>query len=182
MFALAQSVDPVERIVLDNPEFVVVLALVLRLALAWQRQLSWYEYRTLHGLRRMVFPRLATVLPYDSFVNDKGYRQRSDEYLTTRKASVKATAKKLQRAGGSLHLLSSLKHRRGPDGDPYSRAHVVWVHDDGTQTEAYLFANYNGTTDVYAHHEASVTNPAEHLTGDQRDGDVRGIVTEALED
>jgi hypothetical protein len=48
------------------------------------------------------------------------------------------------------------------------------------QTEAFLFANDDGTTDVYAHHEVSVTDPDGHLEARQRNGDPRGVVRDAL--
>jgi len=179
MQVLLQSLDVVEQFLVDNPWSVLLVALVMRAGLAYQRQLTWYEYRTLHGVRRMLFPVLARVLPYDSFVNPKGGRDDA-EYLDTRPESVRAVAKQLQSHNGSLHLLSSIKRRPAEHGDPLTRAHVVWTHADGNQTEAYLFANDDGTTDVYAHFEASVRRPIEHLTGGQTDGDARGVVKAAL--
>jgi len=161
------------------PELAVVLAAVMRAGLAYQRGLSWYEYRTLHGMRRILFPVLQDALPVVSFVNWK-HGRKDKEFLTTRKATVAATARQLMAGNGSLHLLSSIKRRPEDHGDPLSRAHVVWTHADGRQTEAYLFANDDGTCDVYVHTEESVTDPVGHLTGEQRDGDLRGVVREAL--
>lgn len=161
------------------PELAAALGILLRVVLAYQRGLSWYEYRTLHGLRRLCFPMLDTTLPVVSFVNRKGGREDA-EYLTTRKATVQATVRQLMEGNGSLHLISALKRRPGEHGDPLSRAHVVWTHADGHQTEAYLFQNDDDTTDVYVHVEESVTDPVGHLTGEQEDGDTRGVVSEAL--
>jgi hypothetical protein len=59
-------------------------------------------------------------------------------------------------------------------------AHLVWTHDDGTQSEAYLFRGADGGIDIYSHGEPSVTTPKEHLEGEQIDGDPRGVVRDAL--
>jgi hypothetical protein len=166
----------------DSPALLVALALVMRAGLAWQRSLTWPEYRLLHGGKRLLFPVLQRRAPlgFDSFVNAKGGRDDA-EYLRTYQASVRDTVSRLTAAGGSLHLLNSIKRRPGEHGDPLTAAHVVWDH--GTdQTEAYLFANADGTTDVYAHFEPSPEMPLEHLGGgQQQDGDPRGVVTAALD-
>lgn len=161
---------------------VLALAVVMRAGLAWQSDLSWPEYRTAHGIRRLLFPVLQRRAPlgFDSFVNRKRGRT-DDEYLRTVDADVRATVGRLRAGGGSLHLISSLKRRPADHGDPLTAAHVVWTHDDGSQTEAYLFANDDGTTDAYAHHETSVADPDGHLTDPQHDGDPRGVVTDALD-
>ena len=98
----------------------------------------------------------------------------------TREQSVKAVWKQLVAEGGSPHVVNSLKRRPGPDGGAeYSAAHVLWRHD-GHQTEAYLFRNSDGTTDVYAHFEPSVLDAVDHLAGEQTDGDPEGVVRRAL--
>lgn len=170
---------PVVDTLTEYPELAAVLGVVLRGVLAWQRELSWYEYRTLHGLKRLLFPVLQASTPFDSFVNTKGGRDDA-EFLTTHPESVRATVRQLRRHGGSVHLVSSVKRRPAEHGDPLTRAHVVWTHSDGRQTEAYLFANDDGTTDVYAHAENSATDPVAHLTRGQHDGDPRGVVRAAL--
>jgi hypothetical protein len=58
----------------------------------------------------------------------------------------------------------------------------VFYHDDGKQTEAYIFANSDGSSDVYVHVETATTDPDGHLTDEQLDGDVRGRVRAALAD
>lgn len=163
------------------PLLAAALAVVLRAGLAYQRGLTWPEYRTLHACKRATFPALDRREPlgYSWFVNDKGRRDDA-EFLTTRPGGVKTAADRLRAGGGSLHLINALKRRPATHGDPYSAAHVVWTHDDGTQTEAYLFRNDDGTTDVYAHHETGVTDPDGHLTGPQHDGDPRDVVRMAL--
>lgn len=173
---------PVIDALVASPILLLVVAAVMRAALAYQRGLTWPEYRTLHGLRRLVFPVLDRREPfgYGVWVSRKGGRD-DGEFVQTEWSGLYRTAERLRCGGASLHLLSSLKRRPDTHGDPLSAAHVVWSHADGSQTEAYLFENGDGTTDVYAHHEASVTDPAGHLTGRQQDGDPRGVVTSALE-
>jgi len=163
----------------ENPELAAGLAVVIRAVLAWQRGLSWTEYRTIHALKRGTFPYLDRVVPGNLFVNAKGYRQ-GGEFLTTREQSVRSVFKQLVSEGGSPHVVSSLKRRRLPNTVEYSAAHVRWGHADGTQTECYLFRNGDGTCDVYAHAEASPTDAVDHLTGPQPDGDPYGVVRQAL--
>lgn len=173
--------DSVAQLLTENPLAATAIgAVVVRAALAWQRQLSWPEYRTAHGLKRWVFPLLQRRAPVISWVNDKGGRTDA-EYLDTLDADVRAIAGRLTDAGGNLHLLASVKRRPTDHGDALSLAHVVFLHDDGTQTEAYLFRNDDGTTDAYSHHEPDPARLLAHLGGDnQSDGDPRGVVTEAL--
>jgi len=169
----------VVSILADNPWLVVVLGILLRAGLAYQRSLTWPEYRTAHGIKRWVFPILQRTAPVLSWVNEKGGRD-DPEFVVTTADGVRRTTKRLTAAGGSLHLISSVKRRPDTHGDPLSRAHVVWTLHDGQQVEAYLFSNDNGTTDVYVHEETSVDDPVGHLTDPQEDGDTRGIVTRAL--
>jgi len=162
-----------------TPLLIAVVAILARAGLAWQRGLTWPEYRVIHGLRRRLFAAfdpLADDLGR-SLVNQKGGRDDA-EYLATISGSVSDVVGVLRDGGASLHLLSTVKRR--PDGT-LSAAHLVWTHADGQQTEAYLFDNGDGTVDIYAHIEASVTDPANHVGGDeQRPGDPRGVVTDAL--
>jgi hypothetical protein len=166
---------------LNDPVIIAVITLVVAAVTRWQMGLSWTEYRQVHRLKRRFFPLLDRVSPggFDSFVNEKGYRD-DDEYFRTESRSVKAVWKTLVRQGGSPHLVSSIKRREAPDGSDLSAAHVVWTHDDGTQTEAYLFENGDGSTDIYVHHETATTDVDGHLSDPQTDGDPRGVVTKAL--
>ena len=166
---------------LENPELVILVGLLMRAGLAWQRELSWYEYRTLHGLKRMLFPTLDRVEPmgFGLFVTEKGGRN-DGEYIVTASNSVREVVSGLRSEGGSLHLLSSIKRRSSGRGDTLSRAHVVFTND-GEQTEVYLFANDDGSTDVYTHKEASVTRPNDHLEGAYEDGVTSDRITSALE-
>lgn len=160
----------------EHPELVVVLSIALRMARAYQTSLTWPEYRVAHRFKRGVFPLLDRLAPgVILLVSAKGGRDDA-EFLMTTEESVRSLVFELRKAGGSLHLLNSLKRRPDTHGDPLSAAHLVWTHDDGTQTEAYMFRNADGTTDLYAHHETSTDDPVGHLTDEQRDGDPREVI------
>jgi len=169
--------------ILSNPILLAGLAVAIRAVVATQRGLSWPEYRTLHGIKRLVAPRLDRHLSGAGLVNPKGYRDDA-EFEYTDWDTVSGVARYLHNAaGGSYHLINSLKRRELPNGTvQYSAAHLVWLHEDGTQTEVYLFRAPDDGTDVYAHHETAVTNPDGHLENTQQvDGDPRGVVTARIE-
>lgn len=174
------SLPTVVEVLTANPELAIALAVLLRLARAYQSQLTWAEYRELHRLKRGVLPLLARLPPVRAsgvpLVSEKGGRDDA-EYQTTVRGSVKETVRTLQDAGASLHLLNSLKRRPDTHGDPLSGAHVVWtIPHEGDQVEGYLFRNDDGTVDLYAHTEASTDDPLAHLTGAQTDGDGYDVV------
>ncbi len=164
---------------LTDPVPLAVLTLLVFGVVQYQRTLTWTEYRGLHALKRRYFPVLDRLWPHA--VHTKQRPKDDAEYLLTREQSVKSVWQQLVSEGGSPHLVSSLKQRPGMDDGAveYSAAHVLWRHD-GSQTEAYLFANDDGTVDVYAHFEPSVLRPTEHLSGEQTDGDPKGVVRDAL--
>jgi hypothetical protein len=159
---------------LTDPVPLALLTLIIAALLHYQRGLTWSEYRQIHRAKLRFFPLLDRVWPH--FVHDKGTAEADDEYLMTRRQSVRSVWKQLVSEGGHPHLISSIK--RLPDGS-LSQAHVVWTHADGTQTEAYLFHAEDGTA-VYAHNETGVTDPEGHLTDRQTDGDPKGVVRAAL--
>lgn len=163
----------------EYPELVVLVGVAARLARAWQSQLTWSEYRALHRLKRGVLPLVYRFAPAKILVvSEKGGRDDA-EYVATLDASVKKVVSDLKRAGGSLHLINALKRRPDTHGDPLSAAHVMWtIPGAGDQVEAYLFRNADGTVDLYAHTEASVDRPLQHLTGEQIDGDDYGVLPE----
>lgn len=166
----------------SDPRLYAALVAVLAVLLVAQRFLKWRTYSRLHRLKALVFPiaqRYVRVL----LVSSKGYRD-DPEYVATVPDSTRGVWRTLVEAGGSPHLLSSIKRRPLPDGGTQlSSAHVVWVHNDGSQTEAYVFPAADGDgVDVYAHEEKAIVYPQEHLEGEQTDGDVRGVVTDALQE
>jgi len=162
----------------NDPVLFAALTVAVLAVLQYQRTLSWAEYRRIHALK-------VRFLPYvDRYTNlfvisRKGTPAEDAEYLTTVSGSVGDVFKRLVKAGGSPHLINSVKVRPHGDGSQYSAAHVVWTHDSGDQSEAYLFHAENGV-DVYSHFEPSVVNVDKHLSGEQEDGDPRGIVRAAL--
>jgi len=167
-------------ILTENPELLAAVAIIARLIRAWQASLTWPEYRAAHRFKRGVLPILDRVAPGQILlVSRKGGRDDA-EFLRTVNADATTVAQGLRRAGGTPHLLNSLKRRPDTHGDPLTAAHLVWGHADGTQTEAYLFDNADGTTDVYVHVETSTDDPVGHLTDPQTDGDAKGVVAAAL--
>jgi len=175
-------VDPT-TLVFDNPILSVALLLTILAVLQYQRTLTWREYRTLHRLKVALLPRIQDTGRYGTFwVNTKGLPDADAEYLRTLQATPRAVARQLLAGGASYHLINSIKVRETPDGPDYSVAHFLWLHDDGTQLEAYIFDNGDGTCDIYAHKETAVTDPDGHIRDTQQiDGDPRGVVTAALE-
>jgi len=168
--------------VFDEPAAYVALVIALAAALVGQRFLGWRRYAALHRLRLAVFPILDG---YEGLFLVSTKRARDDpEYLgTVDDASVRDVWSTLTDAGASPHLLSTVKARPWSMGTTqFARAHAVWTHSDGSQTEAYLFAATPSSVDVYAHHEPTVLTPEKHLSGAQTDGDPRGVVTAALGD
>jgi hypothetical protein len=168
--------------VFDDPTLYAVLVLVITAVVLYQRTLSWPEYRRLHGIKRRVLP---IVDRYTSlFVVSRKGGHDDAEYIDSVLGNARVVFNDLVEAGGSPHLINSLKVRANPETGErqYSDAHIVWTHDDdGTQTEAYLFQLNETYVDVYAHHEAGVRDAKAHLEGEQRDGDPRGVVRRALE-
>jgi len=167
---------------LTNPVFVLVVAVVIRYAVAYQRQLSWPEYRTLHAAKRALFPVLDPVFPRFALVNAKAYRDDSPEFVLAYTQGFRPAVRALRDAGASLHLLSSLKVRETPEGQQYTAAHLRWRNDDGRQTEVFLFHSVDGPgVDVYTHTEAWVEDPDSHVRDtEQVPGDPEGRVKDAL--
>jgi hypothetical protein len=168
-------------ILTDNPEVAILLAIVMRLGLAYQRDLTYSEFRTIHALKRGLFPLLDRYTPNGvRLINVKGYRDHP-EYIGHVDASMRTVTKLLRKEGGSFHTICSIKRRHTPEGDQYSAVHLVWTHSDGNQTEAFLFPSVEGSgVDVYAHFEPSVNDPVGHLTEPQTDGDPNGVITPAI--
>jgi hypothetical protein len=164
--------------VFDAPEPYAALVIVIVAIVMWQRTLSWREYRRLHALKRRVLP-LVDRHTGLFVVSRKGGRD-DDEWLCSPLEGVPDIYRQLVDAGFSPHLVNALKVRTIGGENQYSAAHLVYFHDDGMQTEVYLFAAPDGGTDVYAHVESGVHTPKDHLEGDQKDGDKRNVVRDAL--
>ena len=160
----------------ENPGLVAVVAVVVRALRAYQKELTWSEYRVVHQFKRVVLPIIKDVTRGRVFVvSEKGGRDDA-EYITTADAEYRDVVRSLRKANGTLHLINSIKRRPDTHGDQLSVAHLVWSHADGQQTEVYLFSNSDGSTDIYAHVETGVSDPLGHLTNEQYDGDTRDIL------
>jgi len=170
------------------PIAIILVAIAVRAAVAWQRELTWTEYVFAHGAKGVLFPVVQRLsdrsdrLPTLPLVSSKGGHE-DGEYLGTSQKGTKAVVSALRAEGHELHLVSSLKRRDAvyyDGGYEYSIAHTRYVHDDGMQTECYLFAAPDGI-DVYAHLEPGVEDPENHLDiAQQVDGDPRGVVPKSL--
>jgi len=166
--------------IFNDPVLFAALTVAVVAVLQYQRTLSWAEYRRIHALKVRFLP---IIDKYTNLfvISWKNAPAEDAEYITTVNGSVGDVFKRLVAGGGSPHLINSVKVRPYNGGSQYSAAHVVWTHDSGDQTEAYLFHAENGV-DVYSHFEPSVVNVDKHLSGEQEDGDPRGVVRSALED
>lgn len=167
----------IPELVLNTPELLIGLTVVILLIVAYQQTLSYQEYRFAHLTKSIVF-KLA-----DAWATQRGRplirpkRQPSDsgEFVMTVDYSPKETYQKLREAGFSPHLVATTKVRNGE----FTHAQLIYLHEDGQQTEVFFWPGENGV-DVYAHVETAVTNPTGHLTDGQELGDTRGKVKEAL--
>lgn len=166
---------------LTDPTLLALLTLLVALVVYWQRTLTWTEYRQFHRVKQRILPILDRYTTL--FVVSRKGGHNDAEYVATVQDTVPVVFRELVKSGGSPHLVNALKVRAHPASgeQQYSAAHVVWMHDDGTQTEAYLFPLDTDHVDVYAHHEDGVRDPRDHYeTPDQQAGDTRGVVHKAL--
>lgn len=163
--------------VFDNPALLLALTVVIILAVHYQRGLTWTEYRTIHRLKTLVFPILDRRVSI-RLVSAKNSPDKDREFVRSVARPASATARAIRSVGLSYHLINSIKVRPVDGGSQYSTAHFIQLHDDGTQTEVYLFEREGGqATDVYAHHETAVTDPDDHIEQtEQVDGDPRGVL------
>lgn len=164
-----------------EPWVLLPLTALMLVLIHYQRGLNWYKYRTLHGLKVMLVPHIDRETDF-FVIADKRDGRDNPEFLTTVDGTVRGVWEDLLEGGADPHLINSIKRRHFPDGrSQFSDAHAVWLHEDGTQTEAYLFSNDGGTVDVYAHFETGVQDPEGHLSDPQTDGDPRGVVRAVVE-
>lgn len=169
--------------VMDRPELVGALAVVIMAIVAYQRTLSYHEYRFAHTLKSALFA------VADEWATSKGRPllrgklppEQSEEFVTHVPDSPKSAFQALRAAGFSPHLVATTKVRQTDSGREFSHSQLVYIHDDGRQTETYLFEGPQGGTDVYAHVETAATDPVGHLTDAQEPGDPRGVVMAALQ-
>jgi hypothetical protein len=156
---------------LQDPLFIAVATLVIIAAVAYQRDLTYREYREWMRLKRRLFPILDRLEPFgfSSFVHEKDVPKDDDEFYAHTDLEPRELWRRLTAEGGDPHLVSSLKRR--PVGQ-LSKWHFVWMHGDGTQSEVYIFPD--GA--VYVHHETGVQDVDGHLSDGIEAGDVRGVL------
>jgi len=161
----------------NDPRYYAVLVVVIVALLQYQRTLSWAEYKRLHKFKIKLLP---VIDRYSNlFVVSRKGGVHDPEFVGETKQTVHDAYNALVESGGSPHLINSLKLRTIDGEKQFSPAQVVFSHSDGSQTEVYLFPSENGTH-VYAHVEPGPQTPEQHLEGWQKDGDVRGVIPDAL--
>jgi len=161
----------VVSVLTSNPEAAVALGVVLRLARAYQNELTWPEYRALPRAKVAAVPLLQRLgVGERVLLVTPGYDREHPAFVATVPEGLRETARELRDAGGSLHLICSLKRWDRPREPPFSAAHVVWTVGD-EQVEAILFAHRNGMTSVFVHTETAIDDPVGHLTDGVDAGD-----------
>ena len=167
----------IPEIVLGNPVLLGVLTVLVLAVVAYQRTLTYPEYATIHTLKTVLFRALDPWARKRGrrLINDKGGREDA-EFLTVWDGSARDVLTTLRSEGWDYHLVSTDKRRDGDLDD----GHAVIYHDNGDQTEVYVFELDNGKTEVYGHVETATTNPEGHLSDAQTDGDAHGVISAAL--
>lgn len=166
----------IQEFVMSNPELVVGLTVLVTIGVHYQKGLTYREYRFIHigkcwafyALNSWASKRgrpLVRTIGEDSFVMSVDENPRS-VYSTLSEEF-------------SPHLIATAK--KAEDGS-WSHSQLVQFHDDKRQTEAVLFSNPDGTTDVFGHLETSVTDPDGHVSDAQEPGDPLGAIQNVLED
>jgi hypothetical protein len=168
----------------QSPELLAALTLVITAVWYWQRQLTLTEYRAWHRLKATWFTRLDGIASRlgRPLVHGKGGRGHP-EFIAGVHTPPAEVARDLLQYGFEPHLLATLKTRDGEHGPQPTWGQFVYteqVKGKTIQTEAYIFRNVGGSTDVFGHVETSVLDPVGHLTDPQDDGDGRGHIKSAL--
>lgn len=168
----------IQETFLQNPEYIAVVTVLVFLVFSYQHSLSYREYIYANSVKGVIF-RLAD--PYfrkrgRPLLREKGTKEVSDEYVTSVDKSLRGVYSAFRENGFTPHLIATTKISDGQLAD----VQMVFVHEDGKQTEVILF-NRGGTIDVYAHVETAVFDPDGHLTDGQQSGDPRGVVMRALD-
>jgi len=188
--------------IFSNPVAYAALVVAILAVVAWQATIGFGTAWRMNRAKQLLFPvadrfrrplvrHVRRVSPTAAgvlngaiphLIHEKG-RSTDAEYLETWAARPGTAFDRLRAAGFVPNLASSLKRRPGSHGDDppmqLSVLSMVYYHNDGTQTEVYLFDNPDGTLDVYGHNETSVTDPRGHLSDEQRDGDPRGVLPDS---
>lgn len=172
----------IPELILGHPLLSTALVVAVLAVVNYQAGLSYREFRLLHILKCRLF---ALMDPWARkrgrpLVKTKAGPPDAPEYVTTVTATPRAVAQTISGAFGP-HLLATAKRRQTVDGPQWSHSQWRQTHDDGRQTEVYLFPFGGGGTVVYAHVETQVEDPEGHLTDDVTPGDGRGAFKTAFE-
>ena len=166
---------------MNEPAVVVGLAIVILVAYHYIARMPYSEFVLATQLKHRL-ALLATPFAESKglkIVKTKGYRD-DDEYVATVSQSPKELARAFKNIGIDQHLINGSKCRNTPDGKQWSHTQWAYQHDDGKQTEVWLYINDDGSTDIYAHHEDSVFDPDGHLSTPFTPGDPKGVLDSIL--
>ena len=173
----------VERLILENPALVLTLTALVAFAVHWQKGLTYREFLMAHRIKCYAFLLLDPIATRYGrpLVYTKPAAPNSDEYVRTVQDSPHEVAMQIDDVF-SPHLIATAKRRHTVDGPQFAHSQWRQVHDDGMQTEVYLFQAAGGGTVVYAHAETRVEDPEGHLTDAQYPGDYFGAFASAYDD
>ena len=166
---------------LAEPEVVLGLAAVIIVVYHYVAAMPYSEFVFATQLKH----RLALLLqPFAAqrglrIVKTKQYRE-DDEYIATVKLTPRQLARKFKALDIDQHLINGSKRRETPNGKQWSHTQWAYQHDDGKQTEFWLYTNPDGTVDVYGHKEESVFDPDGHLSTPFVPGDPDGLLKEVI--
>lgn len=164
----------------SEPILLAALAAIMGLAVHYQRGLTYREVTTAETLKVSLFKRL------DGVASDYGRplaREIAEEDFVT---TVDATPRELVsevRPPFEPNLTSTAKFLEADGHREW--AHSQWAHryehsGREMQTHIVLFTRPERGTAVYAHVEASITDPEEHTEGEQLHGDVHQRFADAF--
>lgn len=162
---------------LAEPVFVLALAFIIIVAYHYVKRMPYSEFVFLTQVKNRVFLLLDPLARQRGLrlVTTKQYRN-DDEFLRTTSFSPRVLAKRFKQAGLDQHIIAGSKRRKTPDGKQWAHSHYAYQHDDGTQTEVWIYPNSDNSTDIYAHNEESVFDPDGHLETPFTPGDPRGVL------
>lgn len=163
--------------VLSDPIGILVVTTIVVAGYLYQRRLTWGKYQRLHSLKVRLAPVLDEIWPA---LKEVGYRNESPEYVTHLDDSPREVFESLVKAGGSPHLINSVKYRVHRGNREYMAFAVVFSVGNMEQQEVYVFPGPRGGSDVQSHLETSILDIDGHLNNGGVPGDPRFIVRDAL--
>lgn len=170
----------IQETILNSPELVLALTVIILLAYQWQKGLTYHKYRYFHSIRVLLFRVLNPIATRYGrpLLSEKDLE--GPEFVVGLDKSPREVYHQLEQNGFEPHLIATIKYRKANGRTQYTHSQLVYKHSDGAQTEVYLF-EYEGAADIYSHVETGVTDPMGHLTDGQQKGDARDAVKNALE-